>query len=110
MPACLKSYWIVPPSIGVTQVLRDKNGINLGMPVPNAQALLPEVIPTTAIADCAFVGISGAEYLALQAAVPAQDMDYAIAGALFTFALSSVVGLYLAANSVGSILGLIRRA
>ena len=36
-------------------------------------------------------------------------LDYSVAGALWAFALTTVVGLYIASHSIGLVLGFLRR-
>lgn len=110
MPTCLKMYQIKPPGLGAQPVLADDATSTVILPNIAARTIVQDALPT-ALVNCQYVGISGAEYLALQAGPGAQEpFDYALAGSFFTVALSSVIGSYYLSTVVGSILGLIRRA
>lgn len=67
MPTCLRVYRLAPPNVGVAPVLAREDNTRFD-PQPIALVVSPNH-ESQSIPDCAIVGLTGAEYQAIQLAI-----------------------------------------
>lgn len=71
MPTCLRVYRLVPPNAGVAPVLAYEDGTRIS-PAPVALVVSPN-LESQSIEGCSIVGLTGAEYQAIQLAIANQS-------------------------------------
>lgn len=116
MPVCLRHVQLVNKGNAAIGNGRVVIGDSAGNPVAGADGLYTQ--PSVAILNgspdrlesCGAVALTSAEYMALPSVAAAAPFDYVYASGLWAFAFSTVVLLFFVSNSIGHVLGFLRRS